>query len=107
MFFLYLSISYAEFAGGADAFWGRVARGIDSNAICAQMMHMNDETQNEPKPARALTPAAKRALAEAEARRAEIDRAAAALPTEKGGRRQGLEPTRYGDWEKGGVASDF
>jgi hypothetical protein len=53
-----------------------------------------------------LSPAAKRALAEAEARR----RAAAAkekpLPKEKGGP-SGLEPTRYGDWEKKGIASDF
>ena len=28
------------------------------------------------------------------------------LPTEYGGRK-GLEPTRYGDWEKGGIAVDF
>ena len=26
--------------------------------------------------------------------------------TEVGGRK-GLEPTRYGDWEKGGIAVDF
>ena len=29
-----------------------------------------------------------------------------ALPEEKGGR-NGPEPTRYGDWEKGGIAVDF
>lgn len=29
-----------------------------------------------------------------------------ALPVEHGGRK-GLEPTRYGDWEKGGIAVDF
>ncbi len=28
------------------------------------------------------------------------------LPTEHGGRK-GPEPTRYGDWEKGGIAVDF
>ena len=28
------------------------------------------------------------------------------LPVEHGGRK-GLEPTRYGDWEKGGIAVDF
>lgn len=48
--------------------------------------------------------AAKRALAEAEARR----KAARAepLPKELGGR-DGPEPVRYGDWEKKGIAVDF
>lgn len=55
---------------------------------------------------RALAPAARRALAEAAARRAEIDRRAAALSGERGGR-TGLEPVRYGDWEVKGLASDF
>jgi len=50
--------------------------------------------------------AAKRALKEAEARRAEIDAAAAKLPEEKGAKRE-KEPSRYGDWEKKGIASDF
>ncbi len=51
-----------------------------------------------------LSMAASRALAEAEQRRA----AAFAMerPTEMGGRK-GLEPTRYGDWETKGIASDF
>ena len=31
---------------------------------------------------------------------------AAALPKERGGQK-GPEPTRYGDWEKGGICSDF
>jgi hypothetical protein len=53
-----------------------------------------------------LTDAAKRALAEAEARRAEIDAAAAKLPPEQGAKRE-KEPSRYGDWEKKGIASDF
>jgi hypothetical protein len=48
--------------------------------------------------------AAKRALQEAEARRRE--RRAEPLPKEIGNRK-GPEPTRYGDWEKKGVASDF
>ena len=56
-----------------------------------------------PKP---LTPAAERALAEAAARRDEIDRKAAARPKELSGRK-GPEPTRYGDWEAKGMASDF
>jgi hypothetical protein len=51
-----------------------------------------------------LPPAAKRALAEAEARR----KAATpeAHPVELGGR-DGPEPVRYGDWEKKGIAYDF
>lgn len=53
-----------------------------------------------------LSDAAKRALAEAEARRREIDAKAAAMPKEKGGR-GGLEPGRYGDWEIRGLTSDF
>lgn len=59
-------------------------------------------------PARSLTPAARRALAEAEARRARIDAEVAALreSPEKGGR-AGPEPVRYGDWEVKGLASDF
>lgn len=51
-----------------------------------------------------LTPAARRALAEAEARR----KAARTgdQPKELGGPK-GEEPTRYGDWERGGRAVDF
>ena len=55
---------------------------------------------------RCLPPAAERALAEAAARRAEIDAHVAALPPEKGARRE-REPVRYGDWETKGLASDF
>jgi hypothetical protein len=47
---------------------------------------------------------AERALAEAEARRRE--QAPQDLPKELGNRK-GPEPTRYGDWEKGGIVSDF
>lgn len=52
-----------------------------------------------------LPDAAQRALAEAEARRKVAQDPA--LPTELGGRREGLEPVRYGDWEKNGLAVDF
>lgn len=55
---------------------------------------------------RALSPAAERALAEAAERRAAAERAEKARQTEIGGR-NGPEPTRYGDWEKGGIVSDF
>ena len=71
---------------------------------------MTDSTTPEELPAEAepkiLTPAAKRALAEAEARRTEIDATTAMAPKEKGGR-GGLEPGRYGDWEIKGLTSDF
>ena len=53
-----------------------------------------------------LPPAAKRALAEAEARRKAADANAKPLPKEFQGP-SGPEPTRYGDWENKGLASDF
>ena len=53
-----------------------------------------------------LTPAAKRALAEAEARRQAAAANAKPLPKELQGPK-GPEPTRYGDWENKGIASDF
>jgi hypothetical protein len=51
-----------------------------------------------------IAEAAKRALAEAAARKAAA--AETPIPEETGGR-GGLEPTRYGDWEKKGLISDF
>ena len=56
--------------------------------------------------ARVLPPEAQRALAEAEARRKAGQTAAPAQPTEVGGPK-GPEPTRYGDWERKGILSDF
>jgi hypothetical protein len=55
-----------------------------------------------------IPPAAQRALAEAEERRKRAEAAAAAVnrPKEIGGA-SGPEPTRYGDWEKKGIISDF
>lgn len=54
---------------------------------------------------RDLPPAARRALAEAAERRrkGQYD---PSLPPEIDGR-DGPEPTRFGDWEKKGIASDF
>ena len=52
-----------------------------------------------------IAEAAKRALAEAEERRKSADQKAP-LPKERGGQ-AGPEPTRYGDWEKKGLSSDF
>jgi hypothetical protein len=67
---------------------------------------MDDERKHEtaPSPRKPLSPAAERALAEAAERRrlaAKVER-----PKEVNGR-DGLEPTRYGDWEVKGIASDF
>ncbi|HEV7415768.1 MAG TPA: DUF1674 domain-containing protein [Tianweitania sediminis] len=53
-----------------------------------------------------MTPAAERALAEAQARRAAYDAFEAGMPAERGGR-GGHDPVRYGDWEKKGIATDF
>jgi hypothetical protein len=55
--------------------------------------------------ARRIREAGERAKAEAEARRAEAA-AQKPLPPELGGQK-GPEPTRYGDWEKNGIVSDF
>lgn len=62
-----------------------------------------------PKPAperKPLTPAAQRALAEAAARREAAAAEARPMPKEVQGPK-GPEPTRYGDWESKGIASDF
>ena len=56
-----------------------------------------------PKP---LSPAAERALAEAAQRRAVREKELVERPKEANGPK-GPEPTRYGDWERNGIASDF
>lgn len=65
---------------------------------------IDPEAPTKDKPERTLSPAAQRALAEAEARRAEAKEAA--MPTEVGGR-GGADPSRFGDWEINGRAIDF
>ncbi|MDO6964743.1 DUF1674 domain-containing protein [Rhizobium alvei] len=62
----------------------------------------NQETSPEPK--KELSPAALRALREAEERRKANQ--AASMPTEIGGR-GGADPARFGDWEINGRAIDF
>jgi len=64
---------------------------------------MADAPSSKP-PKKPLSPAAQRALAEAEARRQAAT--AAKQPVECNGR-GGLDPVRYGDWEVKGIASDF
>ena len=67
---------------------------------------MSDKSENA-KPKKKPDAAAKRALAEAEMRRkakaADLD---TDRPSEKAGPK-GAEPTRFGDWERGGIAYDF
>jgi hypothetical protein len=65
------------------------------------------EPEKSAEKAKALTPAARRALAEAQARHAAAEAAAkAARPVEHQGP-NGPEPTRFGDWERKGIATDF
>lgn len=71
---------------------------------------MTDDTKTpapaEEAPRKPLSPAAQRALAEAQERRdkAEAERQAAAKEINGRG---GLDPVRYGDWEIKGLTSDF
>lgn len=62
-------------------------------------MLKNSYKNNEPK-----EDIAKRALLEAKERKAKMDKSN--LPKELDGR-NGPEPTRYNDWEKNGITSDF
>lgn len=66
---------------------------------------IDETTTRDQAPQTALTPAARRALAEAQARRDAS--AARTAPAAEIGGRGGLDPARYGDWEVKGVASDF
>ena len=67
---------------------------------------MTDDLSSPSAPRKPLTPAAQRALAEAEERRKAAE--ASATPTQKELQGpKGPEPTRYGDWERKGIASDF
>ena len=67
-------------------------------------MAQEKRTEKRPKK-RPLPPEARRARAEAEERR----RQRKSIPerAQEVGGRNGPEPTRYGDWEKKGIASDF
>ena len=64
----------------------------------------DEEIKDAVDPPRQLSPAAQRALKEAEERRQKV--AAEDRPQEVGGR-DGADPVRFGDWEKGGIISDF
>lgn len=98
--------------GPAPIIW--VFTGLSARAFIAQPgpASAEERTVSEPSdqepasPAKELSPAAKRALAEAEERRRLADAQRQPRPTELNGQ-AGPEPTRYGDWEKGGIVSDF
>ena len=62
-------------------------------------MEKTDKTEAEKRQA-----AQKAALKEAEQRRAALS--SGPRPKEQGGQ-EGPEPTRFGDWEKDGIAHDF
>lgn len=64
-------------------------------------MHNNQKNARRPDPK-----IAEQAKKEAAERRAAIDAKTSDAPVEKGGR-GGLDPVRYGDWEKKGITSDF
>ena len=75
-------------------------------------MTERDDHSAKPGPKKPLTPAAERALAEAAERRAkrqaqESSQEAAPSAAKEIGGPSGPEPTRYGDWEKKGLTSDF
>ena len=68
--------------------------------------HETAETGAGEAPRKILSPAAKRALAQAQARREQAETEKIAAEREIGGR-GGKDPARYGDWEKKGLAIDF
>jgi hypothetical protein len=70
----------------------------------AEIRMQNDNDNLPVEPRKPLSPAAKRALAEAEERR-KVQKPLE-LPEELGGR-GGAEPSRFGDWEINGRAIDF
>jgi hypothetical protein len=78
------------------------------DATASHMGTSSVSRQDGPAPGKPLSEAAKRALAEAAERRAEVDRRVAEIANnpERNGR-GGLEPVRYEDWEIGGRAIDF
>lgn len=70
--------------------------------------HASGESHPDAAPGKPLTPAARRALEEAAARR-EADKVRVPGEYTSGERDgpSGPEPTRFGDWERKGIAVDF
>ncbi|HEX2801726.1 MAG TPA: DUF1674 domain-containing protein [Phenylobacterium sp.] len=69
-------------------------------------MRLMDDSPPNAAPGKVLTPAARRALEEAAARKAPPAQPGAERVQEQGGPK-GPEPTRFGDWERKGLAVDF
>jgi hypothetical protein len=87
-------------AAKGKGFERRTLRGTSGEAY---LRWMSDLPPNAA-PGKPLSPAARRALEEAAAR--EAARTDLAKTKEDGGPR-GPEPTRFGDWERKGIAVDF
>ncbi len=68
---------------------------------------MSESPKPDPSPNRDLPPEARRALAEAEERRRQAAQNPPQTVTKEVNGPRGLEPTRYGDWERKGIVSDF
>ncbi len=73
----------------------------------AQSPEIPPATDEKPTPRAPLPPAAQRALAEAEARRRAAEKENIHMAAKEIQGPSGPEPTRYGDWEIKGIASDF
>jgi hypothetical protein len=105
-----LACEYANCKNPAYLFGNGAQPAVRGNVLMKTGTPMSDdpkrpETRTAPS-GKQLTPAAQRALAEAEARRLKADRDAKPVQKEYQGPK-GPEPTRYGDWENKGIASDF
>lgn len=77
---------------------------MDDTTPTPPEVHSDAPRETEAERRAKLPEVARRALEEADARKAA--QSAADLPPELGGR-DGPEPVRYGDWEKKGIAIDF
>lgn len=84
------------------------SQGMATNGKEAGNSSVATEEAPVPDAPRQLSEAAQRALAEAAERRTarEAAESQAKAEAELGGR-AGPDPVRYGDWENGGIASDF
>ena len=81
------------------------SQGFEMNDKASEPASLSDTA---PAPTKILPAAAQRALAEAEARRAAQAAAGSATPAARELQGpKGPEPTRFGDWERKGIASDF
>ena len=79
--------------------------GTGNAPYLSDMSQTDPDTPENAAPGKDLPPAAIRALEEAAERRRK-EKAEADRPAECNGP-SGEEPTRYGDWERGGIAYDF